>query len=76
MVQKSDVCDNFDIPPEYEVGVKVLRKLINGEILSIETHVGKQLKLMLVVVKDEAALGISLIDNFIAMISYNIVFIT
>ena len=63
------------IPPEYEVGVKVLRKLINSKILSIEAHVGKQLKLMLVVVKDEAALGISLIDNLIAMILYNIVFI-
>ena len=46
-------------PPEYKIRVKVLRKFIDGQILAIEAHVGKQLKLVLVVVEDEAALSIS-----------------
>ena len=45
--------------PEYEIWVEMLGELIDGEILSIKAHVGKKLKLVLVVVKDEAALSVS-----------------
>ena len=45
--------------PEYEIGVEVLGELIDGKILTIEAHVGKQLQLVLVVVQDETALSVS-----------------
>ena len=45
--------------PEYQVRVKVLWKLVDGKVLPIEAHVWEELKLVLVVVQNEAALSIS-----------------
>ena len=47
--------------PQYQVGVQVSTEVVNGEILSVQTHVGEQVQLVPVVVQDEAALLVALL---------------
>ena len=47
--------------PENEVWVKMVAEIVDGKILSVQTHVGEEVQLMTVVVKDEDALVVSLL---------------
>ena len=47
--------------PENEVRVKMIAEIVDGKILSVQTHVGEEVQLVTVVVKDEDTLVVSLL---------------
>ena len=51
-----DNCSKKLESPEDEVRVKVAAEVVNGEILSVQAHVGEEVELVPVVVQYEAAL--------------------